>query len=545
MKTTRIKIAINRFAFLLLPVLLYGCIKEEFDPSKFNTSIDLHSGLAIPVGFSHLGFEKYSSESPPRDELHIGKDGFLSLYYSAAIDSGVMGDMLSINDINVNSSILNQTSSVIFLNIPGTTLDLTDSILIPITGAQVNARIDSIKLMSGSLQLDISSANITGTVTFHLNGLRQNGIPFSTTRNLGNPDFTLPLENYTIIPEHDLSGNNLLKCNISIHLQSPSGPVDQGAPIMDIQTDLSSLRYETIYGDFSGYTIDFPAQTMPTPFFNQLTGGQILFADPKLKFFFSNSVGVPFGISFSRIDAIDRNNVHHPLTGPGIPVAINPKVIRYPSLSQAEETITDSLIIDKNNSNLPDFIAFSPDSIGIKASAVIVQPAPPATTFISHDSKYNISTALELPLRGMADFLILLDTMDFDYLNSILPPPEEIEKLIVRTSITNSFPVTAYPQIYLLDGNSVLLDSLFIGNEKIEGASDTNGDGIADPHKQPPIDIDLPRSKIYKLLNTRYLVAKGRIMTTDFPDQEVKLYSSYFLDYNVGLIAQLKIKTGK
>jgi hypothetical protein len=40
-------------------------------------------------------------------------------------------------------------------------------------------------------------------------------------------------------------------------------------------------------------------------------------------------------------------------------------------------------------------------------------------------------------------------------------------------------------------------------------------------------------------------VVKGRILTTDFPMQDVKLYSSYFLDYNAGLIARLKIKTGK
>jgi hypothetical protein len=156
-----------------------------------------------------------------------------------------------------------------------------------------------------------------------------------------------------------------------------------------------------------------------------------------------------------------------------------------------------------------------------------------------------VSATIELPLWGRADFLILLDTIDFDYLGSAIPPPEEVERLIVRTSITNSFPVTVYPQIYLLDENYMMLDSLFTGKEKIDGATDTNGDGIADPHKQPPIDIDLSRSRIDNLLNSRYLLAKGRIMTTDFPALDVKLYSSYFLDYNVGVIAQLKINTGK
>jgi hypothetical protein len=545
MKNTRIKIAGSSFAFILLLVLLYGCLKEEFDSSKFDASFDLQSGLAIPIGFSHMGFEKYLSKVPLNDELRISKDGFLSLYYSAEIDSGVMGDMLSVDDASVNKSILNQTGTVIFLGIPGTSFDLADSIIIPITSPQVNARIDSIKLLSGTLQMNITSSNLTGTITIQINSLKQNGNSFNTTKNLANPDISISLANYTIIPEHDISGNNLVKCSMSIHLQSPSGPINPGAPIINILTRINSLRYETIYGDFGGYTIDFPSQTIETPFFQQLTGGQIVFADPKLKLFFSNSAGVPFGISFSRIDAIDRNNAYFPLTGTGIPIATNPKIIRYPALSQTGQTIIDSMIIDKNNSNLPDFIAANPDSIGIKASAAIVPLTPPAVTFVNHDSKYKVSAAIELPLWGMADFLILLDTMEFDYLNSTLPPPDEIEKLIIRTSITNSFPTTAYPQIYLLDENYVLLDSLFTGKEKIEGAGDTNNDGIADPHKQPPIDIDLSRSKIDNLLNTRHLVVKGRILTTDFPMQNVKLYSSYFLDYNAGLIARLKIKTGK
>jgi hypothetical protein len=545
MKTKRIKTDVKTFGFLLLLLLSTGCIKEKFDPSRFDASLDLHPGLAIPIGFSHMDYKKFLSDSSLSGELRIGKDGLLSLYYSAAIDSGVMEDLLSINDVSLNKTILNQTGSSIFLDIPGTTFDLADSILIPVTITDVDARLDSIKLLSGTFQLNITAVDLTGTVTIQINGLRQNGIPFSTTRDIANPDFSLSLTDYSIIPEHDISGNNFLKCRISIHLQSPSGPVNPGAAIINVGTGLSGLKYETIYGDFGGYSIDLPAQTIATPYFSRLTSGQIFFADPKLKFFFSNSAGVPFGLSFSRIDVIDRNFVHYPLTGPGIPTAADPKIIRYPALSQAGETMTDSLIIDKDNSNLIDCFAVSPDSIGFKASAEIVQLIPAATTFINHDSKYHVSVAIELPLHGMADFLMLTDTLVFDYLNSTLPPPEEIEKLIVRISITNSFPVAVFPQVYLLDENYVLLDSLFTGTEKIEGASDTNNDGIADPHKQPPVDIELPPSKIDNLLNTRYLALKNRITTTDYPDQEVKIYASNFLEYNIGLIAQLKINTGK
>lgn len=530
---------------LLLFASSEGCIKEEFNPANFDASIDLQSGLAIPVGFSHMAFEEYLTDTVVGEELRIGKDGFLSLFYSTPVDSGVMGDLLTLSNTSVDRQLVNETSSIIFLSIPGSSAVILDSLSIPIATDQVVAGIDSIKMLSGSVQLAVNSTGLTGTVTFLINGLKVNGVPFSATRDLSDPDLSVSLAGSTIIPELDLTGNNVLKCFIRIDLQTPSGPVNPGGTILDLNANLLNMSYETIYGDFSGYVLDFPARIIPTPFFNKFTGGQIIFADPRISLLFSNSAGVPFGIYFRRIDAIDMYNNALPLTGPGVPVETSPKVIGYPSLSQAGETITDSLVIDATNSNLPVFIASYPDSIVIGASASIVQPSTPETTFIRYDSRYSVAAEIRIPLWGRADFNILLDTLEFNYLSSALPPPDEIERLIVRTVITNSFPVTAFPQIYFLNESRVLLDSLFSGVEKIEGAIDKDGDGKADPFKQAPIDIDLQRSKMDNLLNTRFIIVKGRIMTTDFPAIDVRLYSQYFLEYNVGLIAQLKLKTGK
>lgn len=545
MNKTGIKKTVWSFFFILLLLLFYGCIKENFNSAKFDTSLNLKSGLAIPIGFSHLSPEKFLSDTALKGILRKGQDGFLSLYYSTVIDSGVLGNMLLINNTSINKSFLNQTGFPIFLNFPGMQANLSDSVLIPVSAAQTNPRIDSITLLSGTLQLTCSAISLTGTLTYQIPGLKLNGIPFSATRNLPNAVLNIPLAGYTIVPQHDISGNNLLKCVISVNLLSPSGPVNPNTTIADIQTDLTGMNYKTIYGDFNGYTIDFPSQTISTPFFRQLSSGQISFADPKIKLFFANSVGVPFGISFSRIDAIDKFNLHILLAGSGVPALANPKIIRYPSIIQAGQTIADSLVLDKTNSNLPGFIATNPDSITIKASVTIASLPPPSSSFISFDSKYKVSAAIELPLWGKADFVLRPDTIKFNYLSSGIPPPDQVEKLILRSSITNSFPVSVYPQIYLMDGNYLLLDSLFTGIEKIEGAVDTNGDGKADPQKQAPIDILLPRSRIDNLLNTKYLVTKGRIKTTDFPTLDVKLYSTYYLDYNIGVIAQLKIKTGK
>ena len=368
---------------------------------------------------------------------------------------------------------------------------------------------------------------------------------YISSRSLSSPDFTISLSDYTLVPGHGITTNNYLKCLISVNIQTPSGPVSPGQELFSAGISLSGPAYNTIYGNFEGYRIDIPPQSVTTSFFRQMEGGHLYFADPSFGLYFSNSIGIPFGLYFTTIDAIDGANIHHPLTGPGIPSLTSQKIIKYPGLTQPGIIMDDSLVVGADNSNLPDFISSFPDSILIAGGVMVANPNPSGTTFIKYDSEYKISATIELPLYGKADFLLLLDTMEFDYLSSSVPPPDELERLIVRSGIINSFPVTAQPQIYLLNQNRILLDSLFTGTVIIEGANDTNGDGKADPHKMPPIDIDLPRSKIDALFETRYIIIKARLNTTDYPSQDVKLYSSYFLKYNVGLIAQLKIKTGK
>jgi len=533
-----------RAILILFSITFTSCIKEKFDAKNFDASLNLTSGLAIPIGYSHLGIEKYLNDTTSKN-IRISPDGFLSLHYSTGVVSGIMSDLLTFPQININKTVLNQTGLQIDLQTSGTTIDLTDSILIPVSLVQTIARIDSIQLLSGNIQLSITSTNLTGTISYQFPGLRLNGVPLSLSRSFPNANFTVPLANYKIIPIHDVIGNNILKCIFSIHLQNPSGPINNGSAILNGNAVLDALSYETIWGDFSGYDITLPSFQFSTGIFDRVSGGHFEFADPQLKFIFSNSIGVPLGLSFSQFNAIDHNNNSLSLTGSGVPTLTNPRIIRYPSLNQMGQTITDSLIINKTNSNLPDILASNPTTIDMTASGKIMLPGSGGTTFVNHDSKYDVTAVIDLPLWGKAGILILTDTLIFNYLKTALPVPEELERVIIHINITNDFPVTVYPQVYLLDENHMLLDSLFAGNEKIEGATDSNNDGFADPHKLDPLDIDLPRAKIDILNKIRFLITKGKIMTTSFPNQDVKFYLSYYLDYNIGLIAQLKINTGR
>ncbi len=536
---------IRTLACLLFVILLSSCIREEFDPGKFRLSGSLEPGLAVPVGFSKLEVEKFLRDASEDSILRISDDGFLSLRYSSNVLSGTIGELFSIPPVNLQTSILNQTDLIIDIPVPGTNLELEDSILIPFTLAETSARLDSIQLQSGNLQVDIDAPGINGNITLEFPGLQNNGIPFSAAINLPDNGFSLSLAGYTIIAEHDTVNTNMLRCMLTVNLESPVGPILPGESVLGISTGLDNLVYETIFGDFSELEIDIPSIKYAPGVFSQVAEGQFEFAAPKISLFFTNSVGAAGGIAFRQIEAIDRNNIHHSLSGPGVPTPADPKIIAYPGVNLLGEAVNDSIIIDATNSNLPVILGSNPDTIIISASASLDPPEDGNPAFLHYDSRYSVDAALEIPIWAKAEFFVLLDTLGFDYLSTSLPVPEELERLIVRINITNSFPVSVTPQVYLFDENFVLLDSLFSGTEGIEGGDDTNGDGKVDPHIQDPFEIDLSKSTIVNLSNTHSIVTRGKLITTGYPEKDVRFYVDYFLYYNIGLIAQLKINTGK
>jgi len=166
------------------------------------------------------------------------------------------------------------------------------------------------------------------------------------------------------------------------------------------------------------------------------------------------------------------------------------------------------------------------------------------------DKTLNLSAGVALPIGHLhlvyADFLndttakliTIADTLPFNWIKSALPASGKIEKLIIRLNTVNGFPAAVFTQIYLLDQNKLLIDSLFTSAFKLEAATDLNGDGIIDPVTQGPIDIELSATQINNLYGAGSFVVYGKATTTSLKNS---VLPSYFFDFNLGVIAQFKI----
>jgi hypothetical protein len=528
--------------FLLLTLILTACIKERFDPGKFDPSVSLDPGLAVPVGFSTLRVEKFLRDASNDSILFIAPDGFVSVVYKKNVVSGNLTDMISIPPASYVHTVNNETGVDMILDLITDPVIYNYDLPIPVSLNTNNAEVDSIKLLSGSLLTGINVSGLSGTIEYVFPGLRKNGDTLRIHTPLAQP-VPVSLTGYTLICTNNGTTGNLLDCSVSLTIENSTGTIAPGAPIMTVTTDISDLMFETIYGNFEGFEIPIdPIQYAPG-IFNNIVKGSFEFAAPKISLYLSNSIGAAAGIAFTELKVVDSDNLVHVLSGPGVPTPASPKVIAYPSLSQEGESVNDSIIFDNTNSNLSELLVLNPDSISLTAIASLYPPENNQPAFLRYDSKYSIDAAFDLPIWGNASLELVQDTLEFSYLGTSLPVPREIDSLIVRLIVWNQFPVSVKPQIYLLDENRLLLDSLFHDEQAIDGAKETDSDGKFKPLEQK-ISIGLSAETIQYLTQTHYIVTSGKIETSNFPDY-VKFYTDYILKYNIGLIAQLTINTGE
>ena len=134
----------------------------------------------------------------------------------------------------------------------------------------------------------------------------------------------------------------------------------------------------------------------------------------------------------------------------------------------------------------------------------------------------------------------LIYTMPFD-MEELGEFSEEIISVMFRLNFYNGFPANAKAQIYFLDINNQLIDSLF-SNEPLlikPGTIDGNGKIVEKYYYQS--DVILSQDKIDNLSTVRNLLINGGIQNLALDTNLIEYYPSYSLDIQMGLQVELNM----
>jgi hypothetical protein len=153
-----------------------------------------------------------------------------------------------------------------------------------------------------------------------------------------------------------------------------------------------------------------------------------------------------------------------------------------------------------------------------------------------------VKAKLILPVIGNTNLLNIEDTIMYNFEDFFANPPGEIKRMAIRLNFTNRFPVDIRSQIYMLDTNRIIVDSVFDKEYTIKAGIDIDGDGLIDPVKSEPIEVELTREKINNLAISRFQYFKGRLNTYNYPET-YRFYSFYYLDAYIGAVGDLELNS--
>ena len=344
-----------------------------------------------------------------------------------------------------------------------------------------NEQLDSISVLSGNLVVDIQSTfTHDGVITITIPSLKSpSGTIYSTTIPLdyvatvpvtGNS--SLNISGYTFDLTDSSTTSNTINYEIAIQLTN-SGTGATGAESIDITIDLGINQFQTIYGYFGNTTNFIDQDTLAIDFYQNLMGGTVHIANPRIELDFTNSTGIPVQTIF--------NGVYSPTPGTSVTLG-GPGLSSIPIVA-APSTVGDSVItshiIDNNNTSptLTALIDEAPDEI-IYDGSTQINPSGVTNNFLDIDSRVRCDSRLILPLHGWGSGFNLRDTTNFNAKDILgdSSSTEQVKSATVRVFVTNELPVGATVQLYFADSNDIIVDSLFTtaNGENIIGSAPVN-----------------------------------------------------------------------
>jgi len=470
--------------------------------------------LAVPLIDSKITLSKLASDLEGNTSIKIDADGRATVFY--------------------NGEVIRRTASAIFPPFPGLLpIPILDSIWVEeifdrSKYAIKKAVFDDTNIwftFENSLPEDV---NIKLTIP----ELSKNGQIFSK-------DFVLKYNNSTpaklVTEKFSVDDWSLTSGNNSITFQYQAR-TKSGTPVkLDLaQMNFDLIKFSYLEG-YLGYHI-FPIEgsSVDVGLFNKWLSGSFSFEDPKITISVQNAFGLPVRSRVNKMSltSITGSNVN--LESAFINTGID---FAYPSFSEIGTVKTTDFIFDKTNSNIKEIFNEKTKTIAYDIVALINPDRDTLINgYISDGGFFVINVAVEVPLNGSVNNVVLTDTLDIN-----LEDYNEIISAQFKSITSNDFPAEVKVQAFFLDENGQRLDQLFNN----EGITLPPASALPDDTTLPGIDkidfMEFDDARFAKIKGAKKLAIVGSINTIDSDSKKSWwIYDNYGIGIKLGAIFKYK-----
>ena len=373
----------------------------------------------------------------------------------------------------------------------------------------------------------ISAENIYGDIPFVSSIL-----PPGTIANPSVIDESFPLGGYSI--DMTLKGDSVNK-----FAQQLVGTLKYSGNLntMTLQ-DTISVLYQLRYIDpsyvegYLGLITETFQEGLSFDFFDPILGGLLNLPEAKMTMVLENSVGMDGELVINGIQAINtRTNQSLNLGGPALSGRIT---IPGPRLPNVGQTISSTIELNNQNSNIDQFFGMMPDSLYIDMEVVANGNANPALldNFATDQSRISAFMDLEVPLYGLADAIVIQDSLDLDMTSINLN--KDIKSGSLKLFVENYFPFEVETQIFFFNDNGIMIDSLIHSGDKgIIPAGIIGANGVVNAPTKGEVSSFFDEYRMTKLrTGAKTAIIRFKISTKP-ANTSIRVYADYRVDFTL------------
>ena len=520
----KISIRIVLLFCLSATLTIIGC-KKEADNPQWDIEV-LGPVLQATIGIDQLIADSLTSTDA---------NGNVRVVYEGSLNNIATDSVYSIPDTAIQT-IYTWPFFPVTIN-PNTPFYTNNkNLILNVKGAQLTRAI----IRSGTIRLTAKNTLPTRVYfTYTVPEARKNGQSLSLARSVAAGSISSP--SY-FTEDVDLSGyllnltgsaNNLVNTiAYNVIARSDSAgiafPVVQGDTMVNLTTTLLDVTPSYVRG-YLGQTIINDNGNTPIGIGNIFQSGQLLLDSASLQLTVKNSIGADLQAYIESLTSVNsRTNTSIPLVAPSI-------LQRNIDLSRAAETgnanypvrpSTQVINLDNSNSNLTAFLSNLPDQLenNIRLSLNPLGNISGSNDFVYENRLISTNTRLEIPLRLSMKALTLVDTQELSInnLTNIDPVGPASFTLVAE----NGFPIDLQLQLYLLNEQQQITDSLLITEDIPAGITDISNTVIASTKTRIAIPVDTERKS--RILSAQSMIIRASFSTVNSP-QVLYLKENYQL----------------
>ncbi|PKP23198.1 MAG: hypothetical protein CVU05_00530 [Bacteroidetes bacterium HGW-Bacteroidetes-21] len=396
--------------------------------------------------------------------------------------------------------------------------------------------------------------------SFEIPGAKLNNIPFliqgtlpaGTVSNSSEVSLSKDLSNYDIdfkgirpfeLIEGDLNGNNMVDAPVDNSLYYKlSGSIDSSGNFINLsQSDFVSAQcsFQHIKPAYiKGYFGNMQKDTTGVTTFDLFPDIDIdgaSFAQARLFLSVENQIGASAAMHINTLRAINTQNGQSALLS-GL-AATNPFMVTSASdpnsLAIPVTPTMNVLELNEQNSNIQQLVSVLPNTleynIGFELNPGQNPPAPNTGTDFAYDNAHlSCYLNTEIPLNLSFTNLQIHDTAISD-LQSLNTENINYGNLVLYSY--NLFPFDAVVNLYFLDSNQVLIDSLSASPILVNAGIPSQNGKVLTPYVTKSV-VPFNSIRLENLKQTRKIKVTGKFNSAP-PSQHVQVYNDYFIEFKL------------